>query len=50
MSEHEVRTIGRRARERVLEHHTADRRAIEFENIVSRLAGDRVRTSAAAAV
>jgi spore maturation protein CgeB len=49
-SEDEVRTIGRRARERVLEHHTADRRAIELENIVSRLAGDRVRTSAAAAV
>jgi hypothetical protein len=34
----------------VFEHHTADSRAIEFENIVARLSGDRVRTSAAAAV
>jgi spore maturation protein CgeB len=33
-SEAERRAIGRRARERVLAHHTADRRAAEFEDHV----------------
>jgi hypothetical protein len=34
MPEAEAQRIGRAARERVLEQHTADHRALEFETIV----------------
>ena len=49
-SDEEVHAIGSRARERVLAHHTADCRAIEFENIVTRVYGTGARTAATAAV
>jgi spore maturation protein CgeB len=34
ISEHEARVIGRRAQERVLAEHSAERRAIQFEDYV----------------
>lgn len=42
-TDEEIRAIGGRARERVLEHHTAERRAIEFERIVARVHDSRMR-------
>lgn len=46
--EEERRSIGERARQRVLTAHTADRRAMELEAYVAELAGVAVATSKAA--
>ncbi len=49
-TDQEIHSIGSRARERVLAHHTADCRAIEFEDIVAAPSGSRTRMAATAAV
>jgi spore maturation protein CgeB len=46
----EVAAIGRRARERVLAEHTAERRAIEFETAIQSVKSSRSTSSAEAAL
>jgi spore maturation protein CgeB len=46
----ESRQVGRAARERILQHHTSDRRALEFESIVSQSSSAAASQTAATAI